>query len=113
MANEKQPLAEKRLIAILKDFRKEMRLDFQETLAQYHEEEVFPRFEEIKREITKLSEKVGKIEQEIKWIRRDIKDLTAEFSTSVSMKDFVGLRAKILTLEEELNELKAKVGLSN
>jgi archaellum component FlaC len=60
-----------------------------------------------------LQEQIKKIEQEIKWLKRDIKDLTAEFSTSVSMRDFASVKAKILTLEEEVNELKAKVGLTN
>ena len=60
-----------------------------------------------------MQEQIKKIEQEIKWLKRDIKDLTAEFSTSVSMRDFASVKAKILTLEEEVNELKAKVGLTN
>jgi len=120
MANDK-PVTEVRLITILKEFSKdfrkevqldlqklrgELRLDFQETLSQYREEEIIPRLD-------KINGRLDKIEQELRWIKQDIKSLKAESSTVVSMKNFASLRAKILSLQEELDEIKAKIGLAN
>lgn len=133
MANE--PVTEVRLIAILKDFRNEIREDmdrqrkemkhdvdkqtknitndFLEALAEYNIGAIKPALDELNSKVDSLIDRVEKVGQEINWLKRDLKDIKAEFSTSASIKQHSQLKAKILSLQEELNEIKQRIGLTN
>lgn len=138
MANDKQslkqrnsyrPVTEAKLISVLKEFRKDIQKsfdkqrkdiqkdfdkqrkdlneDFLETLANYHNGEIIPKLNEIIKAINSL-------DQRLKWVKRDLKDMETEFATNmVSKKDFNRLRAEVMDIKEELKRLKTKVGLTN
>jgi len=158
MANDK-PVTESKLISVLKDFRKDIQSDIQnsannlrkefksdlkiqgqairkefkfglsnlrkefksdldkqseelkesflETLAHYHNGETIPRLNEIIKQ-------VESIDQRLKWVKNDLKDIQIEFSTDkASKKEFNELFSKVTTMQKELERVKIKIGLTN
>lgn len=61
-----------------------------------------------------LDNQTKQLNELIKKVEKDLKDLKAEFATDmVSKKDFNRLKSEVLDIKEELERLKTKSRLTN